>query len=210
MIKKSYILFAVALFAAALAANAQVRIKATIDSAEILIGEQTKVHVLVEHPQGVTPVFPSDLQPLMKKGVEVIGRSTTSEIDDKTTGFTFTLTSFDPSLYYIPPISIKVGQKIYATNQLALKVNDVKVDTTHIDKYFGPKEIIDPVYTWRDWIRVFLLSLLLVACCVATFIAAKCMLSTKKKTVVKKQKKAPVPPHKEAEMEIAKLKDEYR
>ncbi len=214
MTRKAYILLAFIL-AMTFAVRAQVKITTVIDSTEMLIGEQTAVRINVEHPKNLQPVFPKALQQLMKKGVEVVGDGITSEEEDvpangiNTTHFTYTITSFEPALYSIPSINVKVGKQVYTTEQLALKVNDVKVDTAHVDKFFGPKEIIDPVYTWRDWIPLFLLSLLLIACAVGVWISARRLLITKAIKVVKAKKQTPLLPHKEAEMEIAKLKEEY-
>lgn len=203
------------LLAAVFTAKAQVKVTATIDSAEILIGGQTAVHITVEHPQNVQPSFPKSVQQLMNKGVEVVREGSVNTKKDEpasgtnTSDFSFTITSFDPALYSIPSMNVKVGGKVYATEQLALKVNDVKVDTAHIDKFFGPKEIIEPVYTWRDWMPLFFLSLLLIVCGVAIWISARRLMAAPKVKVAKAEKKTPLLPHKEAQREIAKLKDEY-
>lgn len=215
MTKKTTIILLMLVTVATLSARAQVKITTAIDSAEMLIGEQTAVHITVEHPGKLQPVFPKELQQLMKKGVEVIQNGTSNEEKNvpvngiNTTRFTYTITSFEPAIYYIPSINIKVGNKVYPTDQLALKVNDVKVDTAHADKFFGPKEIIDPVYTWRDWMPLFLLSLLLIACVVAVWISARRLAATKVTKTIKAKKKETLLPHKEAELEIQKLKSEY-
>ena len=193
MAKKLFIIITV-LFSAVLTTKAQVKVTARIDSAEILIGEQTSVHITVEHPQNVQPAFPKNVQQIMKKGVEVVKKETVS---------------FDPALYYIPSMNVKVGGKVYSTNQLAIKVNDVKVDTAHVDKFFGPKEIIEPVYTWRDWMPLFFLSLLLIVCGQTIWIAARKLIAAPKIKVAKAAKKEQLLPHKEAQNEIAKLKNEY-
>ena len=73
MAKKLFIIITV-LFSAVLTTKAQVKVTARIDSAEILIGEQTSVHITVEHPQNVQPAFPKNVQQIMKKGVEVVKR----------------------------------------------------------------------------------------------------------------------------------------
>lgn len=214
MTRKAYILLVFVLMTA-FPIRAQVKVTTVIDSTEMLIGEQTAVRINVEHPKDLQPVFPKALQQLMKKGVEVVGDGITSEEEDvpangiNTTHFTYTITSFEPALYSIPSMNVKVGKLVFTTEQLAVKVNDVKVDTAHIDKFFGPKEIIDPVYTWRDWMPLFLLSILLIVCGICVWISARRLLKTKAVKVEKAKKKAPLLPHKEAEMEIEKLKVEY-
>ncbi len=214
MAKKAHIL-ALVLRAGVSAKRAREKVTATIDSAEILIGGQTAVHITVEHPQNVQPAFPKSVQQLMKEGIEVVKEGSVSTKKDEpssgtnTSDFSFTITSFDPALYYIPSMNVKVGGKVYPTEQLALKINDVKVDTAHVDKFFGPKEIIDPVYTWRDWMPLFFMSLLLIVCGVAIWISARRLMSAPKVKATKAEKKTPLLPHKEAQKEIAELKDEY-
>lgn len=205
------ILFA-GLLTAATTVHGQVKVTASVDSTEMLMGEQTAVHINVSHPRNVKPTFPTNLQQLMKEGVEVVGEGKTTEKEADgvvSTQYSFNITSFTPALYYIPPMGVKVGKRVYTTNQLAVKINDVKVDTAHIDKFFGPKEIIEPVYTWRDWMPLFVLALLLVGCCVANYILAKRLRKAKYVKPVKVAKKKIALPHKEAEQEIEKLKKVY-
>ena len=51
----------------------------------------------------------------------------------------------------------------YKTNQLALKVLTIEVDTTDYEKYFGPKDVQDNPFNWEldDWAIPFWLSVLL-------------------------------------------------
>ena len=138
MTRKAFI-YIIALLLPLTAVRAQVSVKAMTDSTAILLGEQTALRVTVVHPAATTPVFPQDLQPLLKAGLEVIGKGqVSSEPGTPSDGMTttkcvYTLTSFDPALYYIPSINVKVGKQTYPTPQLALKVNDIKVDTVHTD-----------------------------------------------------------------------------
>lgn len=215
MKKKTLILYIMSLLTLVPAAKAQVSVKASMDSAEILLGEQTAMRIKVVHPSGQTPVFPEDLGNLLKKGIEKVGRARVSSEDDipdkglTTTECIYTLTSFDPALYYIPSLSVKVGGRIYPTQQLALKVNDIKVDTVHTDKYFGPKEITDPAYTWRDWMKLFVVSLLLVIFIAASLYTGFRFKRSAHRKPAPKKKADVLLPHKEAEMAIEKLKEEY-
>lgn len=214
MTRKAFI-YIIALLLPLTAVRAQVSVKAMTDSTAILLGEQTALRVTVVHPAATTPVFPQDLQPLLKAGLEVVGKGqVSSEPGTPSDGMTttkcvYTLTSFEPALYYIPSINVKVGKQTYPTPQLALKVNDIKVDTVHTDKYYGPKEITDPAYTWRDWMRLFLLAVLLIVCCAGSAAAYLWMQMAGRKKQTKKEVKAVVPPHKEAEAAIEQLKDNY-
>lgn len=210
-------LFSVFVLTAALAmqADAQIKVTAEIDSAAILIGEQTAVRVQVVHPEKSQVVFPNDIAALLNNTrLEVVGNGEIEEhrnMPEKglaTSVFSFRVTSFEPSLYYIPQLSVTVGKKAYQTNQLALKVNDVEVDTLHTDKFYGPKEIIKPVYTWADWMPLFALSLLLIVCAGA-MVYLLYLARSAKETKVTSVKKVPVLPHEEAKKKIERLKSEY-
>ena len=73
----------------------------------------------------------------------------------------YVFTSFHDTLYYIPPFTVKVDGKDYTTNQLALKVLTVDVDTTDYDHYYGPKDVQDPPFLWSEWRLVFWLSVVM-------------------------------------------------
>ena len=198
--KKLFLWVSFIVFFAAHAA-AQVKVTAKIDSAEILIGEQTAVRVQVVHPEKEPVAFPKDISTLLEDNkLEIVNKGDIDEHEDTpeegmtTSVFSFTITSFEPSLYYIP--------------QLALKVNDVAVDTLHVDKFFGPKEIIEPVYTWQDWMPLFVLSLLLIIC-VGVLGYAIYLLRRSKEVKEVKVKQEFILPHEEAKRNIEKLKTKY-
>jgi hypothetical protein len=62
----------------------------------------------------------------------------------------YTVTSFDSALYYLPPFQVKVGDKVYSSKALALKVYSIPVDTLHPEQFFGPKEIHAVPLQWDD------------------------------------------------------------
>ena len=73
---------------------------------------------------------------------------------------TITLTSFDGKLYPLPPFTVKVNGKELKSNELALKVVEVEVDTTQMNAFFGPKDVQDNPFQWSDWSLPFWLSVL--------------------------------------------------
>ena len=98
-------------------------------------------------------------------GVEVLS-STELGAKGKENGFVdrsvvYTLTSFDDTLYYLPPFVVKVDGKPYESKSLALKVLGVEVDTLHTEQFFGPKDVQDNPFQWSDWSTLFWLSVLL-------------------------------------------------
>lgn len=159
--------------AATITAAAQATVEATIDSIEILIGEQVEVSVKATVKEGSKVVFP-DFKPqqMITPGVEVISHndSATVGIDNGMEVFThkYRLTSFDGKLYYLPPFKVKVNGKQFQSKSLALKVLEVPVDTTKLDQFYGPNDVQDNPFLWSDWSAIFWLSVVML---LALFIA---------------------------------------
>ena len=151
-----------------LASMAQVSVEAKIDSLEMVIGQQTDVTVTVTAKEGDQVEFPN-FKPLQQiiPGVEIVesGPMTTSGKSDGSCLFqrNYTLTSFDGKLYYLPPFAVKVNGKEYKSKSLALKVLEREVDTTNVDKFFGPKDVQDNPFSWQEWSVIFWLSLIMLA-----------------------------------------------
>lgn len=147
---------------------AQVSVEAKIDSLEMVIGQQTDVTVTVTAKEGDQVEFPN-FKPLQQiiPGVEIVesGPMTTSGKSDGSCLFqrNYTLTSFDGKLYYLPPFAVKVNGKVYKSKSLALKVLEIDVDTTNVDKFFGPKDVQDNPFSWQEWSVIFWLSLIMLA-----------------------------------------------
>ena len=106
----------------------------------------------------------------MTPGVEVLS-SKEESVKSKDNGIVertvvYTLTSFDDTLYYLPPFAVKVDGKSYKSKSLALKVLPFEVDTTHVEKFFGPKDVQDNPFLWSEWrplVLLFVLMLVLLA-----------------------------------------------
>lgn len=145
----------IGLTASVLSGLAQVQAK--IEPIEMMIGEQAQVTLTVQAGEGAKIEWPQ-LQPrqLVVPGVEVINAQQT----DPST-FVITMTSFDGNLYHLQPFKVKVNGKEVKTNELALKVVEVEVDTTKLDKFFGPKDVQDNPFQWSDWSLSFWLSVLM-------------------------------------------------
>ena len=157
---KKRIGYALLLLAVSLTAWAQVKVESRISSMEMLIGEQVAVTVTATAPADAVVTFPTET--LLPDGIEFMGAIDVGDV--KTEGGQvrrekqYVFTSFHDTLYYIPPFKVNVDGKDYETNQLALKVLTVEVDTTDYDKYYGPKDVQDPPFLWSEWKPVFWLS----------------------------------------------------
>lgn len=145
------------LVSCALLTFAQSSIEAKVDPIEMMIGEQAKVTLTIQSNEDAKIDWPK-LQPrqMLVPGVEVIS---TQQPTSNT--MLITLTSFDGSLYHLPPFKVKVNGKELTSADLALKVVEVEVDTTQLDKMFPPKDVQDNPFRWSDWSLSFWFSVLM-------------------------------------------------
>ena len=146
-------------------AFAQSSIQAKIDPIEMLIGEQAQVTLTIQANENASIEWPK-LEPrqMLVPGVEIIG---TQHPDART--MLIRLTSFDGSLYHLPAFTVKVDGKELKSADLALKVVEVEVDTTQLNKMFPPKDVQDNPFQWSDWSLSFWLSILLLVLMALTY-----------------------------------------
>lgn len=146
-------------------AFAQAGVQAKIDPIEMLIGEQANVTLSIDAGDDDNIEWPK-LQPrqMLVSGVEIIG---TQHPDAHT--MLITLTSFDGSLYHLPAFTVKVNGKEMKSSDLALKVVEMEVDTTQLNKMFPPKDVQDNPFQWSDWSLSFWLSILLLLLIALTY-----------------------------------------
>lgn len=153
---KRYLFLITLLVALTIRAVAQsVTVDATIDSLQILIGEQAKIKLQVSLDADKRAIFPVYADTLVR-GVEIIevAKPDTQLLNaGKRSLITqeYTVTSFDSALYYLPPMEVMVDNKPYYSKALALKVYSVPVDTLHPEQFFGPKTVMQAPFTWEDW-----------------------------------------------------------
>jgi hypothetical protein len=136
---------------------AQSSVTAKIEPIEMMIGEQATVTLTVQTADDAKVDWPT-FQPrqMLVPGVEVLNTQRTS---DHT--MVITLTSFDGNLYHLPPFKVKINGKEQQSADLALKVVEIEVDTTQLNKFFPPKDVQDNPFLWSDWSLSFWLSVLL-------------------------------------------------
>ncbi|MDE5571608.1 MAG: BatD family protein [Prevotella sp.] len=184
-----------------LLAFAQSSVEAKIDPIEMMIGEQAQVTLTVQAGENDRVEFPI-FQPRQQivAGVEVI---VAQHLAPNT--LQLTLTSFDGNLYYLPPFKVKVNGKTVESKSLALKVVEVEVDTTKLDKFFGPKDVQDNPFLWSDWSLSFWLSvLMLVLLAVAYYLYLR--LRDNKPIIVRIKIVKRLLPHQKAMKEIEQIK----
>lgn len=187
----------------------QVTVRASIDSLQLLVGEQTKVHLEVSMDADKKLRLPV-IKDTLVRGVEVldIAKPDTQKLnDDKRWVITqeYTITSFDSALYYLPPLEVMVDDEKYRSESLALKVYSIPVDTLHPDQFFGPKTVVEVPIQWEDidtMVYAFILMLLFGSACVFFIIRYR-----DNKPIIKIIKIEPkLPPHQEAMKHIEEIK----
>ena len=188
-----------------------VTVDATIDSLQILIGEQAKIKLQVSLDTDKRAIFPVYTDTLVR-GVEIIdiAKPDTQMLNDGRRSLItqeYTVTSFDSALYYLPPMEVLVDNKAYRSKALALKVYSMPVDTLHPDQFFGPKPVMKAPFAWEDWYMA-------IACAVlfAPFLLLLIYLVKRirdNKPIIRKVKVEPkLPPHQLAMQEIERIKSE--
>ena len=203
LIKKSILfLVAAASLAGGRAYAQRPLIDVAIDSAAILIGEQTTLHLTVtaDKDRPVQIVIPNDT---LMTGVEVLNLSkadsTEIENDRLVIKQDVLITSFDSSLYLLPPLKVIDGVDTVYSNQVALKVSTIPVNA---DK---PEEFNDIV--WADYYPIIygiLLALFLI--CVIAYIVKR--IRAKKSLIPFKKEEPKLPPHEQAIKELDEIKQQ--
>lgn len=188
-----------------------VTVDASIDSLQILIGEQTKIKIEASFDAKYKAIFPQFNDTIIN-GVEVIdiAKPDTQYLNDRQRLLItqeYTVTSFDSALYYLPPFEVIVDNKPYKSKALALKVYSIPVDTLHADQFFGQKTIMEPPFAWEDWASAIWLSIFVIP--LLALVIFLIIRFNDNKPIIKKIKVEPkLPPHQQAMKEIARIKEE--
>lgn len=188
-----------------------VTVDATIDSLQILIGEQAKIKLQVSLDTDKRAIFPVYADTLVR-GVEVIdvAKPDTQLLNDGRRSLItqeYTITSFDSALYYLPPMEVLVDNKAYRSKALALKVYSMPVDTLHPEQFFGPKTVMQAPFAWEDWYLSISCGILFIPLLLLLIYLIKRIRDNK--PIIRKVKVEPMlPPHQLAMKAIERIKDE--
>ena len=190
-----------------------VTVDATIDSLQILIGEQAHVKLEVSLDADKRAIFPVIADTLVR-GVEVldVAKPDTQLLNDGRRALItqrYTITSFDSALYYLPPLEVVVDGQPYRSKALALKVYSpqVPLDPENPESFFPPKTVMDPPFAWEDWYMFIACVLLLTPFFLLGLYFLKRLRDNK--PIIRKVKVEPkLPPHQVAMQEIERIKQE--
>lgn len=184
-----------------------------MDSLQLLIGQQTILHLKATARKGARIVLPSfKPQDQIVPGVEVVEQSkgdTMQMGDDRIqVSRDYTLTSFDEKVYVVPALDVKIDGKSYHGNPLALKVLTVPVDTVHPNQFYPAKGVQDNPFEWSEWSFAFWLSLLMIIICGA-MIFLRNRLKKNKPIIARIRIVKRVPAHEKALREINDIKHHH-
>lgn len=192
-------------------ASQSVTVEASIDSLQILIGEQAKIQLQVAMDAKQRAVFPIYGDTLVS-GVEIVetAKPDTQYLNDRQRMVItqeYTVTSFDSALYYLPPMKVTVDKKEYKSKALALKVYSMPVDTLHPDQFFGQKPVMNAPFVWSDWYGLIGCSILVLP--ILALLIYLVIRFRDNKPIIRKIKVEPkLPPHQLAMQAIERIKGE--
>ena len=184
-----------------------------IDSLQMLIGQQTILHLKATARKGAKVVMPSfKPQAQIVPGVEVVEQSKgdTMHVGDNqmVVSRDYTITSFDEKVYAIPALNVKIDGKNCHGNPLALKVLTVPVDTLHPNQFYPPKTVQENPFLWSEWSFAFWLSFLLLIVCGA-MLYLRNRLKKNKPIIARIRIIKRVPAHEKALKEINDIKQHH-
>ena len=206
------IIAALLLMPAMLSAKGNITVKATLDSAYILMGKQTALQVNVVEDDNVNGYFISRGDTLTRD-VEVIKAETpdTSNLGNGRREIMqrIIIQSFDSGLYTLPPLLYVSGNDTIKSNTLALKVIPVPVDTLKTIHDYA--DVANPNVKFMDYLPDFVVDywwifLLVILIAAGTFVWYKYIRGKKSLPLVPKKK--PVPPYEAAISALNRLKGE--
>ena len=153
-------------------ASAQ-QISSSIDSTQIKIGSQFNLTIKAKVNAKDKVVFPNAknfgaLEVLESYPIDTVKNNTQFELIKK-----YGLTQFDSGRYVIPKLVVKINQKEFQTDSLAIIVNSVKVDTTKQQMYDIKDIIATEEKPMSEWWKLLILLVLIVASGFASYFIIK-------------------------------------
>ncbi|MDR0742909.1 MAG: hypothetical protein LBF05_00925 [Tannerella sp.] len=190
-------------------AQQQTLVHVNIDEVDIMIGEQTDLHLSVTADKDKQLIIPLPGNMLME-GVEVLYITPPDTTDIKnnrmTIKYDLRITSFDSSLYLLPPFYAIDGRDTLYSDQVALKVSSPDVDLEHPEEFKDIKDIWRPPFVLADYYTLIygiLFTLFLI--CVVGYFIQRMRKRPKLSAVVEDAPK--LPPHEQAMKELKEIRE---
>lgn len=199
---------AVMLATLATAWGGNVTFKARLDSATLLMGKTTTLHLEITQDKGARGFFPSEHLDTLNAMIEIAERpaADTTDLDNNRIQINrdLIIQSFDSGMWVIKPIPYVVNGDTAYCNQLSLKV--MPVDVSKMQDINDIKPVEDVPFNLLDWLPdywwAWLIALLLIGA--GTWIYIK---FHKKGVNPLKPRKRRLPPYEEAMYNLQRLKD---
>ncbi|MGN0214811.1 MAG: cell wall anchor protein [Muribaculaceae bacterium] len=187
-------------------------VKASLDSATLVMGRQTALHIEISQDKNAHGFFVNENADTLTSKVEIAFKTEgdTTDIDNGRIQIKrdFMLQSFDSGMYVLPPLQYVVGSDTFLTPHLSLKVLPVNVDSLKTVHDYKPVE--DVPFKFFDWVPdvisdywwVYLIVLLIIAA--ALFVYFKWIRHGEIPLLPKKKR---LPPYEEAILCLEQLKE---
>lgn len=212
ILKISGLLFVLVLFISEQANAQRIKASASLDSANILLGDQVKLFLQIDHPKNVEVEF-AQVPDTINTLIEVLERSgvDTFETDDE--NFikqiqSYTITSFDSGSHRIPPFWFKIDVDgvvdSIPSNGVTLNVYTMEIDTTR-----GPADIKMPYgapLTLKE-VTPYILGVILIGA-IIFFLLYSIKRKKKNKPIFTRPQKPKEPAHVVALRELDRIKSE--
>ncbi|MGM9804295.1 MAG: cell wall anchor protein [Muribaculaceae bacterium] len=187
-------------------------IKAKLDSATLIMGRQTALHLEISQDKNVQGYLTTENSDTLTSKVEIAlkPKADTVDIDNGRIQIKrdYILQAFDSGMYVLPPLHYVVGKDTFETQQLSLKVIPVKVDTLKTVHDYKPVE--DVPFKLFDWVPDFISDywwvyfIVLLILGLAFFVYMKWLRHGEVPLIPKKKR---MPPYEEAILRLGLLKE---
>ena len=187
----------------------QTLVDVTLDNADLMIGEQTMLHVSVTTDKDKQVLIPLPGEKLTD-GVEVLRIFPPDTTDIKnnrmTIRYDLLITSFDSSLYLLPSFFAIDGRDTLYSKQVALKISSPDVNLENPEEYFDIKNVWRPPFVLADYYALIygvLFALFLI--CVIGYFVQRMRNRPKKAELIEEGPK--LPPHEQAFKELKDIRE---
>lgn len=209
-INKGFLILVLALLVGGKMYAQKTLIDVSVDSAAILVGEQTVLHLTVttDKDKVVRVLIPGDT---LMTGVEVLQLSkpdtTVIENNRLLIKQDILVTSFDSSLYLLPPFRVIDEPDTIYSNQIALKVSTIPVNVDKPEEFNDIKEVWKPPFVLADYYPIIygvLFGLFFI--CVIAYIIKR--VRNKQSLIPFKKTEPQLPPYEQAIKELDEIKQQ--
>ena len=165
---KFVILFILSVFVGRLINAQEITVNARLDTFQIEIGDQVYLKLNVVQPPDHFVAFPKFKNEIID-GIDIVSITKFDTIQSTNKELTITqgflITSFDDSLFNIPPLPFISGNDTIYSNSISFDVQMVsldsteisKIDTNQVLKIFDVKSPIDTPWTFKEFLQNYYL-----------------------------------------------------